>query len=365
MVQLGIENVQKIPSRIEGQILLYTGEGKGKSQCALGLALRMIGLGISNNRKNKVLIVRFLKGGNKEYSEDIALKAIKDSYPHLVEIINTGTGNFLYKDSISDFDLNEANKAWTIAKGAIFSDLYSLVILDEINPSVDLGLIEEQEVINFLNKVKRSKTKTEIVLTGVNSTKKLIDLSDLHSEIKNEESSTTKKGYTLENYIGNGKGKSTSALGKCLKYVGENKKVLIVQFLKGGKGYTEDAVLKVLMDSFQKRIDHFHCGRSVIVFKGKEEDADFLEAQKGWAIAKAGIKGGNYDLVILDEINPTLDLELINKEEVISFLKEEHNCDIITTGRCKDIDPNIKTYNFFCHKHYSDKGINLRDGIDF
>lgn len=363
MVELGIDNVQEIPSRIEGQILLYTGEGKGKSQCALGLALRMLGLSISNNQKNKVLIVRFLKGG-KGYTEDIALKIIKDSYPNLVEIINTGTGNFLSSDSLSDRDISEANKAWSIAKGAILSELYSLVILDEINPTLDLGLINKEEVFDFINQIKIEKIKTEIVLTGVNAPQELINLSDLHSEIKHETTYDPKTKH-LENYVGNGKGKSTSALGKCLKYIGENKRILIIQFLKGGKGYTEDAVLEILRKSFHKKIDHYHCGRSVIVFKGQETNMDFLEAQKGWVIAKAGIKSGNYDLVILDEINPTLDLNLLNKEEVISLLKENNNCNIITTGRAKDIDPKVKNYEFFCHKHYSNRGVYLRDGIDY
>lgn len=364
-MELGINNVQQIPSRTKGQILLYSGRGKGKSQISLGVALRMIGLGISQKMRNRVLIVRFLKGNDKGYSEDTALRAIEDKYPHLVDVVNTGTGNHLSINNRDIKDFNEAKRGWEIAKGAIQSNLYSLVILDELNPVLDLGLIHREEAIPFLNKFKKENYSTELVITGVNPPSEIINLSDLHSEVLLRNQNSILRTNLIENYIGTGKGKSTSALGKVLKYVGDNKKVLIVQFLKGGKGYTEDAALQALMESFPKKIDHYHCGRSVIVFKGKQEEADYLEAEKGWAIVKAGLKL-DYDLIVLDEINPTIDLELLNKDEVVETLKNSPICcDIITTGRAVSDIFYEETYNISCHKHYSMAGVELRTGIDY
>lgn len=364
-MELGIDNAKSCSERLTGQILLYDGEGKGKSQSSLGLALRMIGLGITEQKNNRVLIIRFLKGENQAYSEDIALRILQQNFPYLVSIIHLGTGKYLDNTNITNEDYIDAEVGWKIAEQFLENDTFSLIILDELNPVLNLKLLDINRVTEKLKQLKQSQRNTEVVITGINTPQSIKELSDLHSEIKPQTKNSNPQ-YNIENYIGDGKGKSTSAFGKILKYIGQDKKVLIVQFLKGGKGYTEDAVLKVLKESFTKKIDHFHCGRSVIVFKGKEKEEDILEAQRGWEIVKSGIYSKNYDLIMLDEINPTLDLELLDKNEVINVLQEESkNHHIITTGRAKEDLFQSNVYNVFCHKHYSEKGTFLKNGIDY
>jgi cob(I)alamin adenosyltransferase len=80
---LGSRKASQQTERSTGQISIYDGSGKGKSQAALGCVLRSIGLGIAEaDQSNRVLLVRMLKGPNREYDEDLALEAIRQRLPH-------------------------------------------------------------------------------------------------------------------------------------------------------------------------------------------------------------------------------------------------------------------------------------------
>jgi len=149
-VGIGIRTAAIRDGRIVGQIHVYDGAGKGKSQAALGVVLRSIGLGIHSDLQTRVLLLRFLKGPGRTYDEDGAIEALQRGFPHLIDQVRTGRAEFFGPDDISRFDRLEAQRGWDVAKGAIASGLYSVVVLDELNPVLDLGLLPVDEVVNAL-----------------------------------------------------------------------------------------------------------------------------------------------------------------------------------------------------------------------
>lgn len=372
---VGINTAQVRSERMVGQIHVYDGTGKGKSQAALGVVLRSIGLGIGSPRETRVLLLRFLKGPGRSYDEDGAIEALQRGFPHLIDQVRTGRAEFFGPDQVTRLDQLEAQRGWDIAKGSIASGLYSVIVLDELNPVLDLGLLPVNDVIHTL---KHKPEYLEIIVTGRGTPQPLLEIADLHSEMKAYDHPTAlEHGIEgIEIYTGSGKGKSTSALGKGLQAIGKgisqdkSHRVLIVQWLKGGTGYTEDAAIAALQQSYPNLVDHQRCGRDAIVWRGQQQEIDYVEAERGWEIARAAIASGLYKTIILDELNPTVDLELLPEEPIIqALLRKPRDTEVIITGRCKNppayFDLASIHSEMICHKHYAEKGIDLKRGVDF
>jgi cob(I)alamin adenosyltransferase len=374
-VGIGIRTATKRKERAAGQIHVYDGAGKGKSQAALGVVLRSIGLGIEAGADTRILLLQFLKGADRDYDEDAAIAALRKSFPHLIDRVRTGRSEYFGQTEIIEFDRAEADRAWTIAKGAIFSDLYSVIVLDELSPALDLGLLDIAEVVEIL---QAKPNHLEVIVTGRDAPPALIEIADLHSEMKaHHHPEAAAQGIEgIEIYTGAGKGKSTSALGKALQAIGrgigadESHRVLIVQWLKGGTGYTEDAAIDALKKSYPQLVDHHRCGGDTIVWRGKQQEIDFIEAQRGWEIASSAIASGLYKTIVLDELNPTVDLDLLSVDPIVNSLRNKpQDTQIIITGRCFNtpayFDLASVHSEMICHKHYADRGIDLRRGVDF
>ncbi len=372
---IGIRTAQTRNERLTGQIHVYDGAGKGKSQAALGVVLRSIGLGIHTHFQTRVLLLRFLKGPGRTYDEDAAIEALQRGFPHLIDQVRTGRAEHFNAEEITRFDRLEAQRGWDVAKGAIASGLYSVVVLDELNPVLDLGLLPVDEVANTL---KNKPEDLEIIATGRAAPRPLLDIADLHSEMRpRQQTHPNHQGIEgIEIYTGAGKGKSTSALGKALQAIGrgisqdKSHRVLIMQWLKGGSGYTEDAAIAALHQSYPSLVDHQRCGRDAIVWRGQQRELDYVEAERGWEIARAAIASGLYKTIILDELNPTVDLELLPQPPIIqALLRKPRDTEVIITGRCKNppayFDLASILSEVFCHKHYAEKGIDLKRGVDF
>ena len=372
---IGIRTAQIRSERIVGQIHIYDGVGKGKSRAALGVVLRSIGLGINAKTHNRVLLLRFLKGPGRIYDEDGAIAALQQGFPHLIHQVRTGRAEFFGPDEIVRFDRLEAQRGWDVAKGAIASGLYSVIVLDELNPLLDLGLLAVDEVIHTL---KHKPEHLEIIATGRAAPPALLDIADLHSEMKpHYHPIAIEQGIEgIEIYTGAGKGKSTSALGKALQAIGrgisqdQSHRVLILQWLKGGSGYTEDAAIAALQQSYPNLVDHQRCGGDAIVWRGQQREIDYVEAERGWEIARTAIASGLYKTIILDELNPTVDLELLPQEPIVqALLRKPRDTEIIITGRCLNtpayFDLASVHSEMICHKHYADKGVELKRGVDF
>jgi cob(I)alamin adenosyltransferase len=316
-----------------------------------------------------------LKGPGRPYDEDAAIAALQKGFPHLIDQVRTGRAEYFGPEEITKFDRAEAQRGWDIAKGAIASDLYSVVVLDEINPVLDLGLLSVEEVIRTL---KNKPEHIEIITTGRAAPPELLEIADLHSEMKPHEHPTAiANGITgIEIYTGAGKGKSTSALGKALQAIGrgisqdQSHRVLIMQWLKGGLGYTEDAAIAALRQSYPNLVDHLRCGSDQIVWRGQQKEIDYVEAERGWEIARAAIASGLYKTIILDELNPTVDLELLPVGPIVeALLRKPKDTEIVITGRCLNppayFDLASVHSEVFCHKHYANQGVELKRGVDF
>ena len=153
---------------MRSMVHVYTGNGKGKTTSAFGLALRGVGAG------KKVIIIQFVKG--MEYSEVLAVK----KYLPQIEIKQFGTGCFIFKNP-ADEDFEEAQKGFHEAKVAVSSGDYDIVILDELNIAVYYNLIDVEQVINM---IKIRNDKTEVIITGRYADERLIEISDLVTEMK-------------------------------------------------------------------------------------------------------------------------------------------------------------------------------------
>lgn len=157
-----------------GYIQVYTGNGKGKTTASLGLAMRALG------RCWKVLIIMFTKGGD-DYGE---LKAFRELAPNIannLKIVQAGLDRIVYIDNQNEKDREEILKGWNLAKKAIENDEYQLIILDEANIAIDLGIIDVDEVVDVL---KNKPDNMEIVLTGRNAHPKIIEIAHLVSNIE-------------------------------------------------------------------------------------------------------------------------------------------------------------------------------------
>jgi cob(I)alamin adenosyltransferase len=377
---IGIVTASDSQERSKGQLHIYDGEGKGKSQAALGVVLRTIGLGICEKKQSRVLLLRFLKGPERSYDEDSAIEALQRGFPHLIDHVRTGRSEFFNADQVTKSDITEAERGWNIAKGAIASSLYSVVVLDELNPVLDLGMLNIEEVVKSL---QHRPDDLEIIITGRAAPSSLICISQLHSEMRSRLRGDLNKTHRkmnnsggIEVYTGEGKGKSTSALGKALQAIGKgisqdkSHRVLILQWLKGGNGYTEDAAIEALRESYPHLVDHLRSGRDAIVWRGQQQPIDYVEAERAWEIAKAAILSGLYKTIILDELNPTVDLELLPVESIYqTLIKKPADTEVVITGRCKNEPSYFELADVYsemvCHKHYANVGVDLKRGVDY
>ncbi len=157
-----------------GYIQVYTGNGKGKTTASLGLAMRALG------RCWKVLIIMFTKGGD-DYGELNSFRNLSPEIAKNLTIVQAGLDRIVYENNKNANDEAEIKKGWELAKKVIKNDEYNLVILDEANIAIDLGLIDLDEVVDVL---KNKPEEMEIVLTGRNANPKIIELAHLVSEIK-------------------------------------------------------------------------------------------------------------------------------------------------------------------------------------
>jgi cob(I)alamin adenosyltransferase len=169
------------------------------------------------------------------------------------------------------------------------------------------------------------------------------------------------KGY-LQVYTGDGKGKTTAALGLAIRAAGAGLSVLFAQFVKGQQ-YSETLAL----ERFSDRITVRQYGRRCFIVETPTE-ADIEEAAKGLAAVRESLRSGTYQLVILDEASIALHYKLFTVDELLSAIGERSpDCEVVVTGRrapqelidAADLVTEMKEV-----KHYYAKGVQARIGIE-
>ena len=157
------------PKKRKGLIIVNTGDGKGKSTAAFGLAMRAAG------NKMNVFIMQFMKGPWKAGER----KAF-DSLAPYVEVVPMGDG-FTWDTENIEQDKTTARKAFEVVKEKLNSGKFEMVIFEEINYVLDYKFLPEDEV---LETIKNKPKMTHVVCTGRNASKKLIEMADLVTEMK-------------------------------------------------------------------------------------------------------------------------------------------------------------------------------------
>lgn len=157
---------------VKGLTIIYTGKGKGKTTAALGLALRASGY------EKKICMIQFIKG-SWHYGEMDSSKKLEPNF----EMVAVGKGFVGIIDDKSPKEDHEkvAKEAIKISNEKIQSENYDIVILDEINYAVNLGLIDIKDVTNL---IKNKPNFVDLILTGNYAKEEIIEIADLVTEMK-------------------------------------------------------------------------------------------------------------------------------------------------------------------------------------
>lgn len=171
------------------------------------------------------------------------------------------------------------------------------------------------------------------------------------------------RGY-IHIYTGDGKGKTTAALGQAFRAVGHNLKVFMILFMKGNIEYGELETARRL----QRFIEIREMGRETFVSKDNPEVIDIEWARDGLRLARMTLEEGLHDLVILDEINVAVDYGLISLDDVLDLIRiKPDHVELILTGRNAHQDI-IESADLVTEmkqiKHYFERGIKARVGIE-
>jgi cob(I)alamin adenosyltransferase len=177
--------------------------------------------------------------------------------------------------------------------------------------------------------------------------------------------SEIRKGLIIV-HTGPGKGKTTAAMGTALRAVGNGLKVLMLQFLKGSWHYGELDAVKAFGDNFVMK----QMGRGFVKVGGAETDPEDVKlVAAAWAEAEAAIRSGQWDLVILDEINYAIGYGMLDPAKVVAALKEKPELvHVILTGR--NAHPTIievadTVTEMKQVKHAYEKGVMAQRGIEY
>jgi len=159
-----------VGQRLEkGLVQVYTGDGKGKTSAAFGLALRAVGRGL------KVYVIQFIKGGF-DYGELYVVERLPN-----FRLKAFGRGKFVTDVPPTTDDVKLAKEAFKLAREVVGSGEYDIVVLDEINVALHLKLIGINEVVDL---IKRKPKHVELVLTGRYVPLEIVELADLVTEMR-------------------------------------------------------------------------------------------------------------------------------------------------------------------------------------
>ena len=172
------------------------------------------------------------------------------------------------------------------------------------------------------------------------------------------------KGLIIVN-TGNGKGKTTAALGMVMRSLGHGYKVAIIQFIKGAWEPAEKAVLS----RWENQLDFLAMGEG-FTWETQDRDRDILKAKQAWEKAVSFINNLDYQLVLLDEVNVALKLGYLEVETVVKTLTEKpEKTHVILTGRGAPTElievADLVTEMKLIKHPFKEQGIKAQPGIEF
>lgn len=167
----------------------------------------------------------------------------------------------------------------------------------------------------------------------------------------------------IQVYTGNGKGKTTAALGLIVRALGQSKRVCLIQFMKKNFEYGE---IKFL--SNQENLDIFQFGTSQLINPENPTKIDFEEAEKAYDKCKEVIASNEYNIIVIDEINVAVKWKLIPLDKQIELMEMDTDAEIIMTGRYAKnevLQRAALVTEMKEIKHYYVLGVEARKGIEF
>jgi len=189
--------------------------------------------------------------------------------------------------------------------------------------------------------------------------------SDRVKELERAERHAPRPGY-VQVYTGDGKGKTTAALGLVVRAAGYGHRSCIVSFLKGDPNYGE---LRFITERLENLVEHHLAGRPSFVDPANPDPADVAIAREGFETARAAVAGGEFHVVVCDELNVAVKLGLVPELDVLELLRTKPaHVEIVITGR--DASPTLMDAADLVTemrqvKHFYEAGIPARRGIEF
>jgi cob(I)alamin adenosyltransferase len=341
----------------QGLVQVYTGKTGQINLSHIGLSLRATGQNLNT------FIMGFVPHPFVD-TEDRALSFLK---PHVtVERLQLKHGAF--DENLHSSDIEKIHSAIEHIQEIISSGAFDIIILEDINYLVDLGIIPVSTVINLIEK---KPANVELVLTGWNAKAEIIEQADLVTEMvehKKEEGSWNIDGSNQEGCVGvitgNGKGKTTYCLGRAMFFAANGIQSSVLQFIKSPKAYGEVIAIKKFPNLEIKTMGEG------FIFESSQHSKIHLEAaRRAWEASLKEVFSLKDRLVILDEINIATHFGLLSPESLreMMFLKPK-DLHLILSGR--NAHPEVEEHASAVFemreiKHPFHKGIQARRGIEY
>ena len=157
--------------KTRGLLIVNTGDGKGKTTCAIGLMARAAGQGLN------CCMIQFMKSKTDRYGEHVSLEKLG------VEVHTMGDG-FTWDTNDPAQDIKTSEETWALCVEKLKSGDYDLLVFDELVYVLDYKFLDAEEVLNVIRAVRKDQPALHIVLTGRNAPQALIDEADLVTEMK-------------------------------------------------------------------------------------------------------------------------------------------------------------------------------------
>ncbi|MFO8163757.1 MAG: cob(I)yrinic acid a,c-diamide adenosyltransferase [Desulfatiglandales bacterium] len=341
----------------QGLVQVYTGNTAQINLSHIGLTLRATGQNL------RTFVMGFIPHPFIA-TEDKAFSFFKDQ----VVVERLQLEHVPSDDNLHSQDIDKSNIAIEHIQEIISSGAFDIIILEDINHIIDLGIISVNSVTNLIEK---KPANVELVLTGRNAKNKIIEKADLVTEMvehRKEGSSWKIDGSSQEGCVGvitgNGKGKTTHCLGRAMFFAANGIRSSVLQFIKSPQPYGEVIALKTFPNLEIKSM-----GKGFIFGPSNGSDIHIKAAKNAWAAAEKEVSSGKYRLIVLDEINIATNLGLLDPDLIKHLISvKPKNMHIILSGRnasqeIQEIASSIIEMKEI--KHPFSKGIKARKGIEY
>ena len=156
--------------KTRGLLIVHTGNGKGKTTCALGLMMRAAGQGL------RCCMIQFMKSRNDRYGEHVSAEKLG------IEVHTMGDG-FTWDTKNPEQDRKTARETWNLCVERLRSDLYDLLVFDELVYVLSYDMLPIEEVLSEIGAARERQPSLHIVVTGRDAPKQLIEAADLLTEM--------------------------------------------------------------------------------------------------------------------------------------------------------------------------------------